>query len=291
MTDFEIDFSDITQETELVVGDKLRNELLMCLGNPITKEIPVPITVVGRPGLVYVHKPVGSVLEVSGGNTDNSGEAPEFAVLRPGLIPPQMVTYGTYVNIKKQGLDYIIQGINEKLGNEYFHGFKERIQRPIDMSLLDAGLVWPTVPSSGSVLVTAYPSVLNNIAYWPPILETINLIDTYVPGTTGQAVAVMIESNPATGALTYTASSAFANPKATNDPLTEHRSVFSNYTKTVNSSRFLLAWVKVYAGQETVELRDILHAQEIFGKGGGGGDTVYFCNEPIYWRGKVITYP
>ncbi len=291
MTDYEVDFSDITLETEMVVGDKLRGEMLMCLGNPVTKEVDVPIDRVGRPGLVYLHKPVGSMIEVSGGDTDESGEAPEFGVLKPGLIPVQMVTYGTYVDIKKVGRDYVIQGINKDLGNEFFYNFKERIQRPIDLSLFDAGLIWPTVPSSASVQVTAYPAVLNNVAYWPPTKQAVDLIAAYAPLTAGQAVAVMIESDPITGALTYTASSAFTNPANANDPLTEHRSVFINYPKTINGNRFLMGWVKVYAGQLTIELRDILHAQELFGKGGSSGDTVYYCHAPLYYKGKAIVYP
>lgn len=290
-----MDFSDIRQEAAFVMGDHLRDDLLMCIGDPTNPDpktnVYVPKALVGRPGLVYVHLPVGNVVDQLDGEIEDAGTSPEFAVLPPGLIGDQRIMYGAYVRVVKKGNDNVITGIDHTFGNEFFDGFVERIQRPIPIGMFEPGLILPTNPSSGVVTVREFSAVLNGTAYWPPSLDTVDLITAYEPAlTTGQAKAIMIEVNPVTSTLVYTASAVFTNPSLNNEPLTQHRSVFVNYPKTINNARVLAGWVKIYEGQQTIELSDILPAQEIFSKG-GGGDVVYFQNAPLYWRGKAITYP
>lgn len=285
-----MDFSDIRQEAHLVMGDHLRDDLLMCIGDPTNPDpktnVYVPKDRIGRPGLVYVHLPVGNVVDQFEGEIEDAGTAPEFAVLPPGLIGDQRVIYGAYVRVVKKGNDHVITGIDHTLGNEFFDQFIERIQRPIPIGMFEAGLIWPTNPSSGKVTVREFPVVLNGEAYWPPAKDSSDLIAAYEPATPGQAVAVMIETDPVTNTHTYTASSAFTNPATNNDPLTQHRSVFNNYPTAVDDGRILHGWVKIYNGQQTIEIEDILPAQEIFNKGGAGGGAGSAVDpEEMAWMG------
>jgi hypothetical protein len=279
-----VDRKDFIQNGTKIIGDQLRPDILMCLGNPITNEVPVSVSRFGQTGFVYIHKPTGSIVEVSGNAEDNSSDAPEIAKLPPGLIPESKVKYGTFVRCVRKGRVFVITGMDWTLGNELEHGVIDRIQRPVDLSLFLAGLIIPNNPADGTVKINPFPSVLGGTAYWTEVLVSSDLIDTYAPATAGQAKAVMIEVDAATGTLYYTASSAFTNPSHP-DPYSAHRSVFGNYPTTVNDDRFLVGWVKVYAGQTEVLIPDILPAQEVFSKGMSSGSGDAAAAEEMAWAG------
>jgi hypothetical protein len=271
-------------EGQKLLGDSIRSSRIWCIGNPLNPSvIKVPISRIGEPGYVYIHKPLGNLTEVNARPAEFNSP-PEVAKLPPGLISDSLLRFGLYVEVKREGKRLVIKGTESILGNEYAYGIQERDQRPTDLSLFLPGLIWPTVPASGKVIINPFPSVLDGAVRWTDVLETVDLIDTYAPGTAGQAVGVMLEVDPVTSTIYYTASSAFTNPTIA-DPYTAHRQAFSNYPTSVDDGRFFLGYVKVYAGQTEILLPDILPAQEVFSKGASASGGNAAAAEEMAWIG------
>lgn len=256
----------IAQMLADLLGDSLRPNILVALGNPqkpANDNIYVSLDEADHPGMVWVHGISGEIGEISGNVGEGDQQAVYQAVLTPEKIRDGLLVFGTPLYIKRQNGRYHVVGLGGEMANEYLYGLRDRTQRSIDLSQFDAGLIRPTAPSGGRILVTTFPAVVENTAYRVPTLQSSDLITTYEPGLSdGQAKAVLIECDATTNTLYYTASSAFTND-------THDAAFTANYPKTLTGARFCMGWVKIYEGMTTIEIADILHAQEVFGKGGG----------------------
>lgn len=278
---------------EGLLGDSLRPPLLVALGNPqkpANDNIFVPLSESDHPGMVWVHGISGEIGEISGNVGEGDQQFVMQAVLTPEKIRDGLMVFGTPLYIRRQNGRYHVIGLGGEMANEYLYGLRDRTQRSIDISQFDAGLIRPTAPPTGRVLVTTFPAVVNGTAYRVPTLQSSDLIATYEPGLSdGQAKAILIECDAATNTLYYTASSAFTN--ATHDA-----AFTANYPKTITDNRFLVGWVKIHEGMTSIQIADILHGQEVFGKGGGVTLTQvrteiegYLSRIVVDGRGNVVT--
>lgn len=278
-----VDWDRIEEAIRLSVGDKLANEASMRLGNPLTGEIPDEDNDI--PGMVYVHGASSDISAILGGtpiDPDDDGQFISSALLTPEVIDQGLLIYNAPVRVVKSGLGYRITGLDGIRATEFFKGLKERPQRSIDLSQLDFGLIQPLESSSGlRVLISSFKPVMEDTAYWVPNLESDDLT-SLIPTDPGKAVAVKFEVDPVTNTIIMEAGSEFDN--------TSHELAFlPYYPKAVLTTAYLVGWVKLYYQMTQVAITDILHAQELFNKGGGGGgDIVVFNNMPLYWRGNQI---
>lgn len=279
---------DVAQIVYDLFGESILEEFSMNLGHPQTGEVEIDISESESPFMVWVHGVSGVITAIDGDVTDDEEDKSTWtrALCKPDAVQSGLLIYGAPVKVQRTRNGLKVAGLDDTRAAEFFYGLKERLQRSVDLSQMDTGLIRPTQPATARVLVTAYRCVLNDTAYSVPTLQSPDLIAAYEPGlSAGQAKAIMIESDPATATLYLTASAAF------ND--TTHELAFAaNYPVTVAAGRFLHGWVKIYEGMEIITIPDIFAGQEFYGKGGSTtSDFVYYGNAPIYWQGKRITHP
>jgi len=270
MTD-NFDFNQIGQEFADAFGDSIKEPRLYLLGHPgkfAAGEGDPVRAVLGRdtdtPGMVWVH-PMS--VRIPGQPAGTSEESPRLVLNEgKGKIRDDDLIYGLPVHVRKEARSDVIDGTAPYPAAEYLHGVKVRPQRSIDLSQFDYMLLHPTNPASGGVIFTGGYPVFDNTVYQllPRLIG--NLVSTFVPGLDdGEAVAVMIEIDPVLNSFAFTNGDVFNHSPATGLP--EHSGAFATYyPQEVDTGRYLLGWVRFYAGMSTIVQQDIFPAQEVVSK-------------------------
>lgn len=265
------------------LGDSVREPELMDLGDPLTGQVDIQLAEAEHPGLVWVHARRGNNLVISNNAAadDEDKQGRSRALIYPNKIPDDMRVYGTPVYVAERNGILTVMDLGGLAAVEYLYGLKNHPQRSIDVSQLDYGLIRPTAPPSGRVVISPFRPTLDGLAYDVPGLQSSNLIDAYEGIlNAGQARAVKIEINPATRAISYEAGSAFTD--------TTHALAFAAYyPKTVAVNRFLVGWVKITEGMTAVGVNDIYAAQELYSKTTTDGVTA--INSILTVAGEVVT--
>ncbi len=152
-------------------------------------------------------------------------------------------------------------------------------QRPIDISKLDHGLLRPSKPESMRAILTTATYTLDTDVYLVPTLYTKDFTGD-IPGS--NAVGVQVTVDPTDATLYYATSSSFAAALTL-------REAWADLDHTVPSGRFLAGFVRLYAGQDVIRRGDVLSAQEVLAKAGGGG-TVFDPDTIVVFEGQVVTH-
>lgn len=253
-----IDYNVIEDALKRVLGDQLREEISAYLGNPLTREVEIPLSQSDNAGMVYVHGISNrNITDYASGLDNEDKVSVGRAVLTPDKIPPGQLVYGTPVRLKKHGSVYEVVGLDGIIAAEYLFGFKDRVQRVVKLDQIDYGILRPTNPPSMRVILTGAIYQLENVAYPLGGMLT-NDLTSSVPGG-DLAIAVKITLDPTTGVLTYTNSASFTNAL-------NHYDVIANYSKTVPSDEFLVGWIKLHGGMTRIDIEDILNAPEFLNK-------------------------
>ncbi len=275
----------IAAMTAQAVGEGLRESTIYYLGNPLNGLVTIPLDQSESAGMVWIHGTAGDNAAISGQESARENDDKQFigrALMNPDKVPDGVAIYGTPVYVKQVRGGYEVDGLAGVQAAEYLYGLKDRLQRSVDVSQIDMGLTRPTSPPSSKVIVTQFPCVLNNVAYFVPALLSSDLIAAYAPVTAGQAVAVKIEVDPATETLHYEAGAAFTN-------MTHKQAFNTYYPKDIDPARLLSGWVKIYSGMTIIQIEDILHAQSLI-TGGGGVDMATIAASVLVDRaGDIVT--
>lgn len=262
MTDLRLfDPNIISANVQELFGDEVRDELHMYLGNPATGEIVVPMELADHPSMVYVHGVSVQNLILTD-NEDDATDDKQFltsALLTPEKINPGLLIFGTPVKVKLSNGIFKITELDDIPAAEYLFGLKERLQRSVDISQFDYGLLRPSDPPSLKAIVTTARYVLEDEAYFVPTLETIDFTSEVPNISSGLGKAVLIQLDPITNSLDYTYGGTFDNNE-------QHYLVFSNYPNVIDPDKFVIGWIKLYTGMTKIQIADILPSQEILNK-------------------------
>lgn len=251
-----INYSELEQAIASTLDDSIVDSQPARLGNPTmaagTDRINVPLTEVDTPGMVYIYGIESDPQAVS--MALNSGK---------GQVTGKDLVYGAFIRVKRVGRQWYVDGVDAKPQAEYLYGVTIREQSRIVLSQFDLGLLQPTTPTrSMKAVVSGAIYYKDNLPYMVAAQETHDFTSD-VPGTTGQAKAVLVTINPVTGALAYTVGSAF-------DMTLSHISAFSFYPQNNDNSLFTVGWVKLINGMTAIfEGAHILSAQELLNKNTG----------------------
>jgi len=245
-------FEWVAQAIQQTLGDVITDTVTMRLGNPAlaanVNRIDVPLTETNGVGMVWVHDITGE-----GGATmaENTGAYP---------LQNKDKIFGRYVQVKRTANRLQIVGFaREDAG--YMHGVNIPDQVPVSIALFSWGLLQPTDPRSMKAFLT---QAVYGGQYLVRSQETKDFTAD-IPGTAGQALAVLVELDPATGTLYYTNGSAF-------DATITHENAFTLYPKSADSTRYTAGWVRLENGMTAVlESKHVYPAQELLSKGGGAG--------------------
>lgn len=260
-----------------VMGDSVRRPDHMVLGHPQTGEVWVATPEYA--GQVWVHR-AGEAYPTTETNLIRSDDQTGVttALLKPNTVDRRYVIFGTAVTCGMIDGFYTVIDLDGVAAAEYLWGLNNRPQSSVDISQFDYGLLRPTQPTSWRVMVTAARYNVGGAIYNVPTLQSGSLA-TYINNLQpGQARAIQVLIDPQTAALEVSVSDIFANS-------TVHDSVFTNYPNVVSGERYNAGWVKVYAGQSSIVLDDLLPAPEILSKAAGVGGGA------VAQQSEVITFP
>lgn len=255
-----IDKTKLANEVARLHGDSIRGTFPAYLGDPETKQVEVPIDQSDNAGMYFIHgiSSQNYALADDEEEADDDKQYVTTAFMTPNKIMPGQLIYGTPVRIKKVGNRFIIVDLDDIPAAEYLYGVKDRLQRSIDVSQIDYGLIRPTNPKAFKVLVSGARYYLDGIAYDVPTLESV-AFDDEIPTTLGRAKAVQILVDPTVPELQYVWSAQFVNNF-------QHSTVFPNYPNEVPKELFSAGWVKVYNGMVAVDIVDCYSGQEYLNK-------------------------
>ncbi len=242
------------------LGDSIRGTFIAYLGDPTTQLVEVSIDQADHAGTFYIHGISAQNQSITGNEADTTDDKQYVttALMTPNTIPPSLMIYGTPVRIKKINGVYVIDDLDGIPAAEYLYGIKDRLQRSVDISQFDFGLIRPSNPLSFKVIVSGARYYLDGVAYDVPTLESDDWISE-VPAAVGMAKAIQVKLNPTIPSLSFVISAQFENN-------VQHSIVFGNYPKTIELSLFSCGWVKIYNGQKAINVVDIYAGQEILNK-------------------------
>jgi hypothetical protein len=236
-----------------VRGDRTRAKRPAKLGNPTNALVRVPDGLADQTGLVYIHA------------FDGNDPTAVATAMVDGL-PDEKLIYGLDVLIETRNGRKVVVGQNVAQAAQYTEGVFVNMQRTVRQDQIDVGLLRP-VTDRMYALVSAGTYRVGNNVYIVDDLVTKDFTSDR-PGTSGQALMILVTIDPATGTLSYTNGSAFAtatyaNPRAAFDG--------SQAPMPTSSDVKVCGWVYVANGQQSITRDDILAAHELLGAGTAGG--------------------
>jgi len=273
------------------------------LGHPTTREVMLAPGTSAVPSLVWLHHdgPSYPLPDDGASNREDIQSAPFTGLLKPNhkrMIP---LVYDTPVLTRRVNGRLEVYDTNGVAAAQYFDGVDtETPLTPIGIAQFDYGLLKPTNPASGALLLSSVGDQavydINGMAYYPPDLYTADLIAAYGSGmVAGQAVAVQIIFDPVTETFTYNASAAFTDSGY--DAVTglrNHQATFANYPRTIPATEFNVGWAVVRHGVSALYQADLLPAPDLLSKGGGspGGilDTIVVADGDVVTAGGYVVY-
>lgn len=250
-------FKRVEDVTFELFKDAIETPRVKALGHPLRKNTNNPVKAIlnedtDTPGMVWVHE-IGEDAATSFAMVLNSGI---------GKLGDDELIYGTPVKILKDS----IYGLADYEAAEYLEGVSVRPQRSIKISQLDIGLLKPTNPPSMSVILSEATYVIGSAVHR---VNDMSITFSSITPNVDEATPVMISIDPTTGIVTLTEGDTFVYLPDVRHP--DHRDAFVPfYSKVVPSGGHLCGWVRIYDGQEAIELFDIFAAQEILNKGSSG---------------------
>lgn len=254
------DKDKIARQVSQTLGDSVRSTFIAYLGDPTTLEVEVTIDQADHAGMYFIHGVSAQNFAITGneGSSTDDKSYVTTAFMTPNTILPGQMIYGTAVKVKRENGLFTITDLAGIQAAEYLYGLKDRIQRSVDISQIDFGLLKPTSPESFRFVISGARYYLDGVAYDAPTVESQDF-STEIPGTPGLAKAYLIEFNPVDLSITYTSSLSFTNNA-------QHSSVFSHYPKNVSLSKFACGWLKIYNGMASIGINDLYSGQEFLNK-------------------------
>ncbi len=239
----------LDREIAAAFNRQIAQPRLARLGNPTIEtgdRINVPLTETDQPGMVYIHDLAGEAQGV--GMALNAG---------PGRIADREKVFGAPVLVRERADGtFVIAGTGYEDYAEYVYNVPLEDPALINVNRLDYGLLQPTEPRSMQALVSK--------AYWREAGAIYQLPDQFtkdftadIPAAAGQAIAVLVEVTPSTGALAYTNGSTF-------DAALTHEQAFAAYYPQPTGA--LVGWVKLTSGMTTIERDNLLPAVFVLGE-------------------------
>lgn len=271
------------------LGDSIRDLVPARLGHPITGDVEIDLANVDLPGSVYVHG-IGNSGATPGslgfGDEDGVlqiGDDQSFttALMLPNKIPPGLMVYNCPVLLKRKGELYYVEDLNGIIAIEFLFGLKERLQRSVDISQFDYGLLRPATPPSLRVMVSRARYNFDGTIYDIPALLSDSL-EAHVPGS-GLARAVRLDVRVADKTLVITAGD------TTFDESLSHEAGFDDYyPKVVPTGQFVSGWVKLYGGMQQILIPDIYWGQELYTKTSPNLTIPDVLNSVVTVAGEVV---
>jgi hypothetical protein len=246
----------------------MRELTLAQLGHPALsgESIYVPDDIKEYDDQVWLHELSGDYPISDSADTEREDLQP--AVFTGYLAPEKLLSgrrkYGASVRIKWVSGRYEVEGVAGPSAENYLRNTPEIDYIVIPRSQLDWGLLHPTEPPSSRVILGG--GVFRNVSAWYalPDLISSDLLSAYLGSlTAGQALAVQIEVAVSTGAITYTAGSAFTDTSRDSETgAVDHTSVFANYPAGTSNTLRQWGWVKIYYNMTVITEQDILVAPD-----------------------------
>lgn len=264
-------FADFFKEAFGGKNSPLREPITVQLGNPATGDVFVPEDVRQYENQVWLSDVVGDFPLPDSDDTerDDSPGGLYLGFLPSGALPPGKRKFGTTVQAQWRDGRYVV--LRETVaGANYNKGVPEQEHTAVKLADMDYGLLRPTDPPSGRVVVSdsIHPGATN----WEQLVikTSADLITTYAGALTlGQARAVKVETDPTDNTFTYTAGSAYSSTaRDAETGAVDHTADFASYPVTIDSDMKLHGWVRLYYQMSAITEQDILNALDV---GGGGG--------------------
>ncbi len=250
----------------------MREPITMTLGDPTTGLVRVPESLRKYEGEVYIHDLVGdfSLPDDETTERDDFPAGRTTAFMPSGALPSGKRKYGTTVKVVwREGRYNVVSETVE--GANYTKGVPENEHNPVTAKDIDYGLVRPTDPPSGRVVISG--SIHPGTSEWEQLVIKItdDLIATYAGALTlGQARGIKLETDPADNSITYTAGSAYSSSaRDAQTGAVDHSADFANYPRTLEDALKFHSWVRLYYQQTAIIGEDILFAPD-YGRGGAG---------------------
>jgi len=222
-----------------VLGDDLIRPKMMVIGRLAADGSQATSVTSGEFGRVWVREP-----------GDDTGDAIQAINT---VLQPHEVIFNRPVEVKRRKGELIIVGKAPESA-DYDSDIPVPPQRPVNREQLNIALIRPTIPETSlSVYYRGGSFILNNTAYI--VTDQPSYHGDSIPGA--NAISIKVELDPTTDTFHETAGGAF--------PFTDLKSAFDNgdLSKTRTSGRYLLGWIRLYAGQTSVENDDILMAEHM----------------------------
>jgi hypothetical protein len=220
-----------------VLGDDLTRPRTMVIGRFDSTGAIATTVVSGEYGRVWVREP-----------GEDTGDAVQAI---NDFLQPHEVSFNRPVLVRKQGGELHIA--NKAPGSaDYDALLPARPQRAVNRSQIDLALIRPSTPeTSFNVYYSGALFTYNRTAY--SVTDQPSDLSASVPGS--NAVSVKVELDPTTGVYTETVGSSFTL-KSIGQAFKD-----GDLSKTIATGKYLYGWVRLYAGQTSIELEDILIAE------------------------------
>jgi hypothetical protein len=221
-----------------VLGDDFTRPKQMVIGRLTADGLEETVVVSGEYGRVWVREP--------GDDTGDALQAINTALQRHEIV------FNRPVHVKKVRGELVIVARSPDDGD-----FEAQIpvqpQQPVRRGQVDLALIRPTMPDTSlSVYYRGGAFTLNDTSYI--IADQSSYLGDSVPGS--NALSIKIELDPTTGIFHETVGSSFIL-KSIQEAYAD-----GDLNTTRTRGRYLYGWVRLYDDQTTIELEDILIAEE-----------------------------
>lgn len=172
------------------------------------------------------------------------------------VLKPDDISFDHPVMVKRSGTDLLITGKAPESAN-YTAQFPTSSQKPVFRAQYLVALIRPTQPASSFyAFYTGGIFQLNNVPY---LVTDVASSDFSGDVPVADALSIKVEVDPTTDPPTYyeTTGSAFTTTSLFN--------AFKDgdLDKTRTTGRYLLGWIRLYAGQTAIEVEDILPGEHM----------------------------
>jgi hypothetical protein len=253
-------------------GETLAEPVPAQLGNPTTGQVGVPPGTADIPGQVYIHG--------IGDDARSIGTA-----INAGAVQNKDLIFGAPVLIKLKNKRWVIEGLDPYRANEYFAGVARTSQLPVSAAQFNWGLLQQTSPVASmraqlSEAVYTQDNTLYAVADQYTADFSASPLDTLaaainVPTTNLRAIAVLVQIDVTTGALSYKQGAEF------DAELTHLQAFNAGYYPQRDSLRFAAGYVKLIAGMTAILSRHIYVTSELLTSGGSTAPALYLQNRTL----------
>jgi hypothetical protein len=225
--------------------------------------------------------------------TGEDGQGVDMAINPDGVLPKRLI-FGTPVRYTKRDGRYEVLGLDGLNALQYLAGVAVAEQSQVELSQLNYGTLQPTQPASMRCIVRGAFYSQNDTLYYvadqytadfsasPDDVDS-NPID--IPTINATALAVLVQLDPTTGALSYKQGAEF------DAELTHTQAFAAGYYPQRDALRFAIGYVKLVKGITTLTASHLWNAAEVLTAGGSGTLRVNLLENGAFNRNTIGASP